>query len=52
MLSKTAELVYKVNNYYSKDHEKIIHWKNNPFLIDWPILNSIVLQSIKDGSDD
>lgn len=49
VLSKTAELVYKVNNYYSKKHERVMHWKKNSFLIDWPIKNSLVLQSEKDN---
>jgi dTDP-4-dehydrorhamnose 3,5-epimerase len=39
VLSKEAELVYKVNNFYSKTHEQAIHWKNNPFNIQWPILD-------------
>ena len=48
VLSETAELVYKVNNFYSKEHEKTIHWKNNLFSIEWPIKNNIVLLSKKD----
>ena len=49
VLSETAELVYKVNQFYSKDHEKTIHWKNNSFNIDWPVKNHKVLLSQKDG---
>ena len=48
VLSETAELVYKANNFYSKEHEKTIHWKNNLFSIEWPIKNNIVLLSKKD----
>lgn len=48
VLSETAELVYKVNQFYSKEHEKTIHWKNNSFNIDWPIKNNRVLLSQKD----
>lgn len=48
VLSETAELVYKVNQFYSKEHEKTIHWKNNRFNIDWPIKNQQVLLSEKD----
>ena len=39
VLSEVAELVYKVNQFYKKTHEQIIHWRNNPFLIKWPILD-------------
>lgn len=39
VLSEEAELVYKVNQVYSKPHEQIIHWHNNPFHIEWPILD-------------
>ena len=48
VLSEMAELVYKVNQFYSKEHEKTLHWKNNPFNIDWPIKNQQVLLSPKD----
>jgi len=27
VLSDVAELIYKVNQFYSKPHEKILHWK-------------------------
>lgn len=49
VLSKEAELVYKVNQFYSKTHEKTIHWSNNPFNIEWPIVNKKVLLSDKDN---
>lgn len=39
VLSEVAELVYKVNQFYRKTHEQIIHWRNNPFHIKWPILD-------------
>ena len=48
VLSESAELVYKVNQFYSKEHEKTLHWKNNLFNIDWPIKNQQVLLSPKD----
>ena len=48
VLSETAELVYKANHFYSKEHERTIHWKNNPFNIEWPIKNQQVLVSEKD----
>jgi dTDP-4-dehydrorhamnose 3,5-epimerase len=48
VLSDEAELVYKVNQFYSKKHERVIHWRNNPFKIEWPIKNNHVLLSKKD----
>ena len=48
VLSEMAELVYKVNQFYSKEYEKTLHWKNNSFNIDWPIKNQQVLLSAKD----
>jgi len=47
--SEIAEVVYKVNQFYSKAHEKIIHWQNNPFDIKWPIKNNLVYLSNKDS---
>ena len=50
VLSEAAELVYKVNQFYSKAHELIIHWRNNPFHIEWPILdNDQIFLSKKDN---
>ena len=48
VLSEMAELVYKANQFYSKEHERMIHWKNNPFNIEWPITDNFVLLSKKD----
>ena len=48
VLSKTAEIIYKVNQFYSKECEKTIHWKNNMFNINWPIKNKRVIVSQKD----
>ena len=39
VLSDEADIEYKVNQFYSKSHEQIIHWRDNPFNIEWPILN-------------
>lgn len=39
VLSNEAYLEYKVNQFYSKSHEQIIHWRDNPFDIEWPISN-------------
>ena len=50
VLSEAAELVYKVNQFYSKAHEQIIHWRNNPFHINWPIVDhDQIFLSIKDN---
>lgn len=48
VLSERAELVYKVNQFYSKSHEGSVHWSNNPFNIKWPIEDDQVLLSEKD----
>ena len=50
VLSDEAEVVYKVNQLYSKQHERVIHWSNNPFKIEWPITNNPVLLSKKDNN--
>lgn len=49
VLSETAEVVYKTTNYYSQAHEKMIHWKNNEFDINWPVSNINILTSPKDS---
>ena len=49
VISDIAEIVYKVNKSYSKDHERIIHWQNNPFNIEWPIKDNLVYLSSKDS---
>ena len=50
VLSDVAELVYKVNQFYSKPHEQTIHWRDNPFNIEWPILNNVqIILSKKDS---
>ena len=50
VLSDFAEIIYKVNNYYSKAHEKIIHWENNKFNIKWPVEKSTITISGKDNN--
>jgi len=52
VLSEIAEFVYKVNNYYSKKHEKSFHWKNNDFDIKWPIIDNKIYLSDKDKKTD
>lgn len=49
VLSEHAEVIYKVNTPYSKENEQTIHWKNNPFNINWPIIDDKVILSEKDN---
>ena len=50
-MSNTADVLYKTNNFWNKDHERCIKWDDNKLGIEWP-LNNIKLQypiiSIKD----
>ena len=49
VISDFADVLYKVNKFYSKEHEQTIHWKNNEFNINWPIIDGFVQTSEKDG---
>jgi len=35
-ISDKADFLYKTTNFYNKDHERSIHWKDNKFKINWP----------------
>ncbi|MEL9262158.1 dTDP-4-dehydrorhamnose 3,5-epimerase [Escherichia coli] len=48
VLSNTAEVLYKTNNYYNKENERHIIWNDNTIDIDWPELNINVILSTKD----
>ncbi|EIA4805855.1 dTDP-4-dehydrorhamnose 3,5-epimerase [Escherichia coli] len=48
VLSNTAEVLYKTNNYYNKENERNIIWNDNTIDIDWPELNMNVILSTKD----
>jgi len=48
-LSNEAEFLYKTTDFYNKESEKSIHWKNNEFNIDWPEVEEHVLTSKKDS---
>ena len=48
-LSNEAEFLYKTTDFYNKESEKSIHWKNNEFNIDWPEVEERVLTSKKDS---
>jgi len=49
VLSDFADVIYKVNQYYSKSHEEVIHWKNNEFEIKWPVKEDDIILSNKDN---
>jgi len=40
--SDHAEVIYKVDNYYSRDHERGIIWNDETIGIKWPVDNPIV----------
>ena len=42
VLSDVAEVLYKVDNFYSKEYESGIIWNDNELGIDWPITNPIL----------
>lgn len=48
VLSNTAEVLYKTNNYYNIENERNIIWNDNTIDIDWPELNINVILSTKD----
>ena len=48
-LSTNADFLYKTTTFYSKLHEKTLHWNNNDFDIKWPLNNEIILLSKKDS---
>ncbi|MCF2366434.1 dTDP-4-dehydrorhamnose 3,5-epimerase [Escherichia coli] len=48
VLSNTAEVLYKTNNYYNNENERNIIWNDNTIDIDWPELNINVILSTKD----
>jgi dTDP-4-dehydrorhamnose 3,5-epimerase len=43
VLSEQAEIVYKVSEEYSKNHERGIFWKDPAVKIDWPLSVSPIL---------
>lgn len=48
-LSDKAEFLYKTTNFYNKESERSIHWKNNEFDIEWPEVEEHVITSTKDS---
>jgi dTDP-4-dehydrorhamnose 3,5-epimerase len=41
-LSEISEITYKVDNYYSKDHESGIIWNDSDLRINWPTDNPVL----------
>ena len=48
-LSDIAEFLYKTTNFYNKESEYSIHWKNNDFFIKWPEVEEPVITSKNDS---
>jgi len=48
-LSNEAQFLYKTTDFYNKESEQLIHWKNNEFDIKWPEVEEPVLTSKKDS---
>ena len=48
-ISTKAEFLYKTTNFYNKKSEYTIHWKDNDFFIDWPMLDVPIVTSNKDS---
>ena len=48
-LSNTAELLYKVTDYYNKDLERCIHWKDTQLNINWKLEEKDIFLSEKDS---
>lgn len=48
-LSNGTEFLYKTTNFYNKEFEHSIHWKDNEFNIEWPEVEEPILLSKKDS---
>ena len=48
-LTDDTEFLYKTTNFYSKEHERTIHWKRNDFDINWPAVGADLVLSLKDS---
>ncbi len=49
VLSNTAEITYKCTDYYAADYERSLLWSDPEIGIDWPLLDTGVIISEKDG---
>jgi len=51
VLSETAEVVYKVTDYYAPEDEETIMWNDSSMSIDWPLVDGkSPILSVKDSS--
>ncbi len=48
-LTETSEILYKVDNYYSKEHELGLLWNDNNVNINWPVENPILSEKDKNN---
>jgi dTDP-4-dehydrorhamnose 3,5-epimerase len=50
VLSQTADVIYKVTDYYSKESERVLAWNDPEVGIRWPLINNLPpTLSIKDS---
>ena len=47
-LTDNVELIYKVTNYYSKEHERAYKWDDQKLNINWPVNKANITLSQKD----
>ncbi len=50
-MSDKCEILYKVDNYYSKENEKGINYKNKELNIEWPLTSKINISEKDDSYD-
>jgi len=41
-LTEVSEVLYKVDNYYSPEHERGLLWNDKELKIEWPVINPIL----------
>lgn len=46
-LSENSEVLYKVDNSYSKEHERGLIWNDNQIRIDWPVKDPVLSEKDK-----
>jgi len=47
-LERDTEVLYKVDAYYSPEHDKGVHWRDPEIAIDWPVAEDAAVLSAKD----
>ena len=45
VVSDYAEIIYKTDNYWSPEHEKILFWNDQSLGINWPEMNSPIINN-------